>query len=60
LDIYDHVFLFGAVLALCGAIMANAALNIPGNFGLPLWLAGVIIMLVGLIFKASMKRSKNH
>jgi uncharacterized membrane protein YkvI len=53
-------FFFWVVPALCSAIMANAALNMPGNFRLPLWLAGVIMMLVGSIFKACMKRSKNY
>jgi len=48
MDIYDGIFLFGAVLALCGAIMASGGSNIPGNFGILLWFLGTVIMIFGL------------
>jgi len=52
MDKYDLVFLFGAVLTLCGSIWALAWLN----FGAPFLILGIIIMLVGIFAKSRVKQ----
>lgn len=53
MDKYDLTFLFGAVLALCGAIIlsASTATFSTWNLGMPLLILGIIIMLVGIFVK---------
>jgi hypothetical protein len=53
----DLVFLFGAVLALCGAIVLSASSNTfsTWNLGFPLLILGSIIMLVGVFAKSQAK-----
>jgi hypothetical protein len=56
MDKLDALFLFGAILALCGAIMAAPLQLIEGNNpGLVLLLIGIIIMLVGTVMKFTYK-----
>jgi hypothetical protein len=56
MDKYDALFFFGAILALCGAILA-APLQLQGgnNPGIVLLLAGIVVMIVGIALKFLMK-----
>jgi hypothetical protein len=52
----DMVFLFGAILALCGAILtAPLQLQQGSSIGVPLLFFGVIIMIIGLALKFASK-----
>jgi hypothetical protein len=57
MDMYDLEFLFGAVLALSGAIILSASTNTfsTWTYGMPLLIFGIIIMLVGIFSKALAK-----
>ncbi len=56
MDKYDVLFLFGAILALCGAILA-APLQLQGgnNPGVVLLFVGIIVMIVGVALKFTKK-----
>jgi hypothetical protein len=52
----DMVFLFGAILALCGAILtAPLQLKQGSSIGVPLLFFGIIIMIIGLALKFASK-----
>jgi hypothetical protein len=53
---YDALFFFGAILALCGAILA-APLQLQGgnNPGVLLLFAGIVVMIFGIAFMFSRK-----
>jgi hypothetical protein len=53
---YDALFFLGAILALCGAILA-APLQLQGgnNPGIVLLFAGIVVMIFGIAFMLSRK-----
>jgi hypothetical protein len=56
MDKYDALFLFGGILALCGATLA-APLQLQGgnNPGVVLLFAGIVVMIFGIAFILSRK-----
>jgi hypothetical protein len=56
MDKYDILFLWGAILALCGAILA-APLQLQGgnNLGIVLLFIGIVVMIIGTILKFASK-----
>jgi len=56
MDKYDLLFLFGAILALCGAILAAPLqLHEGNNPGIVLLFVGIVVMVVGTAFKFASK-----
>lgn len=53
---YDILFLFGAILALCGAILAAPLqLQQGNNPGIVLLFIGIVVMIIGLTLKFASK-----
>jgi hypothetical protein len=53
---YDILFLFGAILALCGAILAAPLqLQQGNNPGIVLLFIGIVVMIIGLALKFASK-----
>ena len=55
MDKYDLAFFFGAVLALCGAIILSPMTLEAQRLGIPLLLVGIIVMLVVIFAKSLAK-----
>jgi len=56
MDKYDILFLFGAILALCGAILAAPLqLNEGNNPGIVLLFIGIVVMIISIALKFAHK-----
>jgi steroid 5-alpha reductase family enzyme len=56
MDKYDALFFFGAILALCGAILAAPLqLHEGNNPGMVLLFVGIVVMIVGIVLKFARK-----
>ncbi len=56
MDKYDVLFFFGAILTLCGAILAAPLqLHEGNNPGMVLLFVGIVVMIVGTALKFAKK-----